>query len=292
MLITPRPGVNRDNLLKAVQSVQGELSSLHSGAGNARNAQERALAYLKWTNSAVRMLGNQISPSDLDRLVLTDRYKLLLTAAGTLTGGDTPTQAVLNGLIDRELEAQLHAFDAVVEALQRRILQWSGYEQYVMADTSVYIHHPDKLETIDPGALLGDPHADFVVLVPMVVVDELDRLKEVKDRQTRWRAGYTLAVLERLFERGISRTLLRKGETEPVAKVAPLGDVWIELLFEPPGHVRLPDSDDEIIDRALGAEPLANRKVTLLTYDTGQSMRARNAGLHVVKLRLEVGDEP
>src|ERR1700722_258529 len=156
MLITPRPGVNRDNLLKAVQSVQGELSSLHSGACNARNAQERALAYLKWTNSAVRMLGNQISPSDLDRLVLTDRYKLLLTAAGTLTGADTPTQAVLNGLIDRELEAQLHAFDAVVEALQRRILQWSGYEQYVMADTSVYIHHPDKLETIAPGALLGD----------------------------------------------------------------------------------------------------------------------------------------
>jgi hypothetical protein len=151
MVITPRPGVNRDNLLKALQSVQGELSNLHSGAGNARNAQERALAYLKWTNSAVRMLGNQISPSDLDRLVLTDRYKLLLTAAGTLTGADTPTQAVLNGLIDREVEAQLHSFNAVVEALQRQILQWSGYEQYVMADTSVYIHHPDKLETIDPA---------------------------------------------------------------------------------------------------------------------------------------------
>ena len=81
-------------------------------------------------------------------------------------------------MIDRELEAQLHAFNAVVEALQRQILRWSGYEQYVTADTSVYIHHPDKLETIDPGALLGDPHADFVVLVPMVVVDELDRLKE------------------------------------------------------------------------------------------------------------------
>ena len=48
--------------------------------------------------------------------------------------------------------------------------------------------------------------------------------------------------------------------------------------------MRLPDTDDQIIDRALGAEPLANRKVTLLTYDTGQSMRARNAGLLAVRI--------
>lgn len=112
------------------------------------------------------------------------------------------------------------------------------------------------------------------MLVPMVIIDELDRLKETKDKQARWRAGYTLAVLERLFEDGKARAQLRQGETGPEAKVAPLGDVWIELVFEPPGHMRLPDSDDEIIDRALSVEPLTDRKVTLLTYDTGQSMRA------------------
>ena len=292
MLITPRPGVNRGNLLKALQSVQDELSNLHSGAGNPQNAQERALAYLKWTNSAVRMLGTQISPSDLAHLVLTDRYKLLLTAAGTLTGLDTPTQAVLNGLVDRELEAQLTAFNEAVKTLEQQIVRWSGYEHFVMPDTSFYIHHDDKLQDLDIGTLMGDPHADFVVLVPMVIVDELDRLKETKDRQARWRAGYTLAVLDRLFQKGVARALLRKGETDQVPKVAPLGDVWIELLFEAPGHVRLPNSDDEIIDRALGVEPLADRKVTLLTYDTGQSTRARNAGLEVMKLRTEIGEEP
>ncbi len=36
-----------------------------------------------------------------------------------------------------------------------------------MPDTSFYIHHPDKLEAIDPGKLLGDPHTDFVVLSHM-----------------------------------------------------------------------------------------------------------------------------
>jgi hypothetical protein len=39
-----------------------------------------------------------------------------------------------------------------------------------------------------------------------------------------------------------------------------------------------------ITDRALAIEPLAARKVTLLIYDTGQSSRARNARLQVVKL--------
>ena len=48
-------------------------------------------------------------------------------------------------------------------------------------------------------------------------------------------------------------------------------EVTIELVFDPPGHVRLPGNDDEIIDRALAVEPLADRKVALLTHDTGQS---------------------
>jgi rRNA-processing protein FCF1 len=293
MFITPRPGVNRDNLLKTLQSVHTDVFNLRGGGGPARTAHDRWLAYLEWTSNAVRMLGNQISESDLNRLVLTDRYRLLLGGAvGTLTGTEMQVQRTVNGLVSLELDERVTAFDAAIQALRSQILRWSGYGHYVVPDTSFYVHHPDKLEGIDPGALLGDPHADFVVMVPMVIVDELDRLKETKDKQARWRAGYTLAVLDRLFERRVSRALLRKGETEPVATVAPLGDVWIELLFEPPGHVRLPNSDDEIIDRALGIEPLADRKVTLLTYDTGQSTRARNAGLQVLKLRQEIGEEP
>lgn len=56
------------------------------------------------------------------------------------------------------------------------------------------------------------------------------------------------------------------------------------MVFDAPGHVRLPINDDEIIDKALVIQPLAGREVTLLTYDTGQSTRARSAGLRVHKL--------
>jgi hypothetical protein len=292
MLITPRPGVNTDNLLKALQSVQNEVFNLRGGGGPTRNAYERLLAYLEWTNSAVRMLDNQISVSDLNRLVLTERYRIMLGGIVSMTATDIPVQRMLNGLVSLELDQRVTDFDEAIKTLRSQMLRWSGYEHFVMPDTSFYIHHDDKLEDLDIGTLMGDPHADFVVLVPMVIVDELDRLKETKDKQVRWRAGYTLAVLDRLFQKGDVRALLRKGEKDLEPKVAPLGDAWIELLFEPPGHVRLPNSDDEIIDRALSVEPLADRKVVLLTYDTGQSTRARNAGLQVVKLRTEIGEKP
>jgi hypothetical protein len=123
-------------------------------------------------------------------------------------------------------------------------------------------------------------------------VDELDRLKETKDKQVRWRARYTLAVLDRLFEDGVVRARLREGGVVPGADGLTPAEVGIELLFDPPGHVRLPNSHDEIIDQALSVEPLADREVTLVTYDTGQSTRARSAGLKVVKLTKEVGEEP
>ena len=52
-------------------------------------------------------------------------------------------------------------------------------------------------------------HADFAglldsvievnVIVPMVVIDELDRLKETGQVHPRWRAGYTLAVIDRVL---------------------------------------------------------------------------------------------
>ena len=62
------------------------------------------------------------------------------------------------------------------------------------------------------------------------------------------------------------------------------GGCTVEIVFDPPGHVRLPINDDELIDRILAIQPLAGRQVTLLTYDTGQSTRARAAGLPAKKL--------
>jgi rRNA-processing protein FCF1 len=292
MLVTPRPGVNRDNLLAALQRVHNDVYNLRGGGGPS-TAHKRLLSYLEWTSNTVRMLGNQVSNADLAYLVLTKRYELLLSGAGTLTGTEMEVQRVVNGLVSLELDQRVEAFEEAVKALQAQIARWSLNGEFVMPDTTVYIEHEQKLEASDFGPLIDMWGSPIRVLVPMVVVDELDRLKESKDKHVRWRAGYTLAVLDRLFSKSTNPAQLHAAGALPPAPDGRMrGEVKVELLFDPRGHIRLPTNDDEIIDRALAIEPLADRKVTLLTYDTGQSTRARNAGLQVVKLSKEVGEEP
>ncbi|MFD8477547.1 PIN domain-containing protein [Streptomyces globisporus] len=114
------------------------------------------------------------------------------------------------------------------------------------------------------------------VAVPMVVVDELDRLKESRvSPHARWRARAGLAVLDRLL-------------TGP----AKLGFTEVEVLPDSPGHVRLPDEDDEIVDRTLALRTMAAGPVTLVTYDTGMALRAKMADVPCQKLSKDLGSEP
>ena len=45
----------------------------------------------------------------------------------------------------------------------------------------------------------------------------------------------------------------------------------LEIVFDPPGHSRLPINDDELVDQAQAIQALAGREVTMFTYDTGQA---------------------
>jgi predicted ribonuclease YlaK len=121
--------------------------------------------------------------------------------------------------------------------------------------------------------------------VPIVVVDELDGLKKSKNPRERWRARYTLAVIDRVLVDPAVPGRLAPEDFSVLGKGGiPRGAVTMELVFDPPGHSRLPINDDELVDRALALQPLAGRDITLLTYDTGQSTRARGAGLKATKL--------
>jgi PIN domain len=123
------------------------------------------------------------------------------------------------------------------------------------------------------------------VIVPVVILDELDGLKGSGDARRRWRAGYTLAVMEEAFAAKPVPGLLR-------GPAGNRGGVILDLLLDPPGHVRLPINDDEIIDRTLAAQALAGTPVTLLTFDTSEAERGRRAGLRVNKLTVPIGEEP
>lgn len=290
MLITPRPGVNRQSLLDTLREVHTAVFNLRGGGGPG-SAQGRLAGYLEWATTTVQRLGNQISAADLDQLVLTRSYDRLFSIAGTMTGENIATQRILNGLVSLELTQRTDAFEAAIKALDEQTRRWSRPGVFIVADTSFYMEHEDKLEHVDFRPLLQIREDPVHLLVPIVFVDELDGLK--KSRNDRWRPAYTLAVLDRVFASSTRAARLAAEDFSPLGSGGiPRGEVTIELVFDPPGHVRAPINDDEIIDRILAIQPLAGRDVTLLTYDTGQSTRARAAGLRVTKLTKTAESEP
>lgn len=282
VLITAQPGINREQLRRTLAEVQAAAGNLRS----AHTAGERYSAYLAWVANTVRLLRGQVSAADLDRLVLTRRCWLLQSKVDGWT-------ATLAHLLDTEIDERTAALEDAVRALDDQMWRWSRPGWFVVADSSFYLRHPDKLEQADLAAELGARGDPIHLILPIVVVDELDGLKQAGQPQARWRAVYTLAVLDRVLRDGTGPARLRDEDYSAIDNGGiPRGEITVEIFLDPPGHRRLPINDDEIVDRALAIQPLAGRTVTLLTYDTGQATRARAAGLQVRKLSLPLEDEP
>jgi hypothetical protein len=246
------------------------------------------LAYLEWAGEAARMLGYQISDADLASLVLNRRYELLLSSFGTMASPEMEVQRVVNDLVTLELDERAKDFDAAIKTLQSYQQRWKSVGDLLVLDTNFYVEHPTELKDTDLAAVTAakTPGSMMHVLVPMLVVDELDRLK--RDNQARSRARTALKMLDEVFKRVSKQNpmgLLRQEDntTGPDGLVG-LGRITMELLFDPPEHVRLPDNDGEIVDRAVAVQSLAGKPVTMVTYDKSMSLRARYEGLQEVWL--------
>lgn len=190
------------------------------------------------------------------------------------------------GLIEAELDlavarlqAARDAFAAELDDVGRR----AG--RFIVLDTSVPITHMHKLQDMVVADDIEARKEPIRLVFPMAVIDELDRLKEQRDGETPWRASYALGVLYELLRDGRGPALLRESTFPPEGGNLPRGEVTVEVLHDPPLHVRLPITDDEIVQRALDLKGLARgRDVTLLTFDTSMAFRARANGLDVVRL--------
>jgi hypothetical protein len=281
MIIEPLPGASLEGIQNQIGDVTRDLVNLRASAGDTPRAAYDA--YIAWANTSVFRLSQQITADSLERLVLTRRYWLLQSMSDQSDG-----KAVIH-LRNAELEERIRVYEIAQNELKDATTRWSRLGRFVVLDTSFYIEHPEKLEEIELAPLLKVWEDPIHILVPILVVDELDKSKRSGDKRVRWRAGYSLAVLDRLLANPASSTILQAEDYEPLKTGGiPRGEISIEIVFDPPGHSRLPIPDDEIVDRALVCQTLAHRSVTMFTYDTGQALRARMTGLDVQKLTLPI----
>jgi rRNA-processing protein FCF1 len=236
-----------------------------------------------------------VSEADVDRLVRTQGYWVL---HGTGVSG---ADAGIARLIGTELEDRVADFELAASTLRDEIEHWrlpmGG--MFVVPDTNVYLHHSQHFDEIDwlaeiAAALPQDVNdrlqRTLRLLVPLVVVDELDRQKRVgngrvdeddKDKKSdsvKTRAGKTLARISERFSESTAATPPLNG-TGPSA-----GRVAIALQMGDPYKARLPIADDEIIDQARQLRDLTGNDVVVVTTDRGMALRAKAADLQVIEL--------
>ncbi|MFE7869448.1 PIN domain-containing protein [Micromonospora humida] len=285
MLIVPLPGSDRENLRSALAGLHQQLVNLRGGGG--QTAFQRATQYIDWAQEARRMLRNQVRPDEAEHLVPTKSWEAALTAMIVASHSSVGAR-VLNGLVSAELDERIHVFDQALADLTQAMEGFTRPGKLVVIDTNCFIEYRDKLEDLDLAAemcVVDNIH----IIVPMVVIDELDGLKRVHDKK--WRASYTLAYLDKILPAPDQLGFIRPDPQRVTASGESRDLTTVQILFDPPGHVRAPIADDEIVDRAVTVRSLAGRGVWLATIDTGMALRGRAAGLNVLKLDKMNDDE-
>lgn len=294
MLVSPLSGVDPSQVLRLLRELKSEVSNLHSVGGGQGlvGSQQRMWEYLGWVDNAASRLGRVVGATIADRLVRTRGYELLLGNSGVFgaaVGANRPEERLLNTMVTNELTARSDVLERAIVELEKA-KRWRSWSWLVVLDTNVFLHHPQTLEELDLAELVGARDQPVQLLVPLAVVDELDRAK--RNDKTKTRARQSLSYLIRTIEKkdGVLR------ETDPGSNSDPArparGPVTVEIVSDPPGHRRLPEADDEIVDRALDIQLRAGTGVTMVTYDLGMYWRATRAGLTVVTPNSDLGSEP
>ncbi|MFC5220482.1 PIN domain-containing protein, partial [Streptomyces coerulescens] len=136
----------------------------------------------------------------------------------------------------------------------------------VVLDTNDLLHYM-RFDKIPWQRLFGRGTS---VMIPHVVIDEIDKKSyDTHDTNVRKRARGVFALLEQTL-----------AQIEADGHAVVHEDTVVEVLLDEPGHLRLPNNDDEIVARARYLQQaIAPAPVTVITGDNGMRARALSWGL-------------
>ena len=257
------------------------LSTVRDAVGNARS-QQQANGLMTWVRDYEPQLRSLIPMEEIERLMLTRRYWAVVA---------DPRNVEVLTMASAELDDAKARWDFEIAELDAWTKRWSVGDLFVAADTNVYLHHTQAFEEIDWRTTTHRlPFDNIRFVIPMIVVDELDRLKDTGQGHVRTRARTTLRTIAGMFDaadgmqhHGLENSTADAGWT--VANIVP----------DPTGrYVRYPRADDEIVRRLTSLRDTTCKNVILVTYDVGMSLRARVAGLTPLLLERppDSGDKP
>lgn len=251
-----------DRCLTALRDVSVAASNV---SGGSMSAWDYLVNFMSWHVNAEAMLSASLAPDELRGLLYSPRY-------WALRGMDATAPSLI-AWIELELRVCGKALDEAAEALTAAKRRWRGDDAtLVMPDTNLLLHH-EKTMSFIPWRELADADGAVRVVVPLQVIDELDRLKRTGRDEVRARARKSLAELS-------AASIVGTENRHPLQE-SPLTSTTLEVLADGLEHVRLPDADSEIVDRAAALGELAGGRVVVMTSDVGMQVRAGEASVDV-----------
>lgn len=266
---TPLPGVQ----LKSLLAVLGEIA-LDAGNTPAKTGMhiptDLLSGYLSWVDTAEHRLTLLLSRRDIAALLLTRRHWSLRSMDGGSAG--------LTSAVRLELEQRKSALEALRDDLVSLHSHWERRSGIVVVlDTNVFLDRAEPIDTLPWPDIVGND-TDVHVVIPLIVIDELDKSKRHNNKALQRAARHSLRWLESL----------KRGNDGPSSS---LDVATIEILADSPRHSRVEDPDYEILDRAALLECLTSLPVWVLTEDFGMRVRAGSLGINARTAPREAVDD-
>ncbi|WP_327342771.1 PIN domain-containing protein [Streptomyces europaeiscabiei] len=227
--------------------------------------------YLAWADACESRLRAVFAEPDITARLHTSRY-VYLYRHDEADDRWVNTNLPVPDPAGQEAAAQVAYLKSVAEQV-RQLEALSGRPGRVhVYDTNSLMHYQPP-EAIDWPAVAKGRVVRLVV--PLVVVDELDRKQHEGSKEMAQRARRALRALDGVLD-----------GTQPGAAASVPGrpGVSIEILLDEAGHRREAGADDEIIERSVLLAQITGGPATVVTADTGMRLRAQAAGLHAVRL--------
>ncbi|TCL83487.1 PIN domain-containing protein [Curtobacterium sp. PhB142] len=261
-----RPGVPLATARALLRDLAREAANLSNGT----QAVERLDAWRSWSPRAALRAGSALTQRTVDSIVRGPRYAMLHEIAPAVHG------ASLAVLIDSELDELRGRIAHATAEIEDALKYWGHEAVAVLLDTNLLMHAGPRLAGIDWDALLRHPTSNVAFAIPIVAVEELDKLKLNRSSDTRGRAIYALKWL---------RQLLADSPTPRPFKTQAPGTtlrVWVDDNRRLP----LPEPDRDIIDRAQQLALMTKRTV-IASMDQSMILRARAYGVDAVLVTEE-----
>ncbi|MDT0465343.1 PIN domain-containing protein [Streptomyces gibsoniae] len=205
--------------------------------------------------------------------------RLHSTAFWHLASMERSSLGAQKSLIYRETQRQLSSLEDAKCALEclKKLAQLPGMP--VIYDTNMLNHwvQPSDVHWRQVFSAVGLKVPLVRLVVPMTVIDELDRQKYGQGDLAR-KAATAIRYLNRVFS--------NQNHNMPVE--IRKGEATLEVWYEPGGRRREVDADMEILRCASDLSQLIpNERTHVLTDDTGMRLRAQQMGLSAVRLPEE-----